>query len=195
MPRSPVTHRLRKFFKALKDHLSILLIAVSIAWGLEILDTLFLGFFDRFGIQPRSLAGLPGVLTAPFLHLSFDHLASNTVSFLILGGIILIGGRKVFLRSSMFIILVGGITLWALGPSATNHIGASGLIFGYLGFLFARGIFGTSLFWVGVSILVLYLYWEMLRGIFPREPGISWQSHLFGFLAGILAARVFCKSR
>jgi len=168
----------------------ILFGAVALAWGLEILDTILLGFLDRFGIQPRSVSGLPGIVTSPFLHLGFGHLISNTLPFLVLGGIVLIGGRKVFFTATLFIIAVGGMALWTLGPAATNHVGASGLIFGYLGFLLARGIVERSGFWIIVSVVTLVLYGGMLSGLLPGQKGISWQGHLFGFVAGILAARV-----
>jgi membrane associated rhomboid family serine protease len=189
-PALPTNHRRGQLVEAVKDNLALLFGVVALAWGLEILDTIFLGFFDRFGIQPRSFAGLPGVATSPFLHLGFGHLISNTFPFLILGGIVLIGGRRVFLMATFFIIVVGGMALWTLGPGGTNHIGASSLIFGYLGFLLARGIVEKSVFWIVVSVGTLLLYGGMLSGVFPGQPGISWQGHLFGFLAGILAARV-----
>jgi membrane associated rhomboid family serine protease len=189
-PALPTDHRRGQLVKALKDNLALLFGVVALAWGLEILDTILLGFLDRFGIQPRSFTGLPGVVTSPFLHLGFGHLISNTIPFLILGGIVLIGGRRVFLMATLFIIAVGGMALWTLGPGATNHLGASGLIFGYLGFLLARGIVEKSSFWIVVSVVTLLLYGGMLSGVFPGQPGISWQGHLFGLVAGILAARV-----
>jgi membrane associated rhomboid family serine protease len=184
----PADHRHNQFLIAVKDNLFILLGSVAIAWGLEIVDTIFHGYFDRFGIQPRRFAGLPGVLASPFLHLGFGHLTSNTVPFLVLGGMVLIGGRKVFITATLFIMVVGGTALWALGPGGTNHVGASGLIFGYLGFLLARGIFEKSVVWIVVSVGILLLYGGMLNGVFPVQPGISWQGHLFGFIAGVLAA-------
>ncbi|MBK1854915.1 rhomboid family intramembrane serine protease [Verrucomicrobiaceae bacterium 5K15] len=173
---------------AVKDNLLLLLGLVALAWGLEGIDFVFRGFLDRFGIQPRAIASLPGILFAPFLHLGFTHLISNTVPFLILGSLVLVGGRKAFLSASLFIIVVGGAALWLFGPSHTNHIGASGLIFGYLGFLLTRGIVGKSGFWIVVSIGIILLYGGMLRGVLPGQPGISWQGHLFGFVAGMLAA-------
>lgn len=189
-PALPTDHRRDQLVKAVKDNLVLLFGAVAIAWGLEILDTILLGFFDRFGIQPRSFSGLPGVVTSPFLHLGFGHLISNTLPFIVLGGIVLMGGRKVFMTATLFIMAVGGMALWTLGPAATNHVGASGLIFGYLGFLLARGIVEKSGFWIVVSIVTLILYGGMLSGVLPGQPGISWQGHLFGFVSGILAARV-----
>ena len=189
-PPLPLDHRREQLTKAVRDNLVLLFGFVAIAWGLEIVDLLFRGFFDQFGIRPRSISGIGGVLAAPFLHLGFGHLISNTLPFLVLGGVVLIGGRKVFVLSSLFIIAVGGMALWTLGPPGTNHIGAGLLIFGYLGFLLARGIFEKSVFWIVVSIVTLLFYGGMLAGVFPGQPGISWQGHLFGFIAGVLAAKV-----
>lgn len=186
----PTDHRRNQFLTAVKDNLSILLGAVAIAWGIEILDTIFRGYFDRFGIQPRRVAGLPGVLASPFLHLGFSHLISNTVPFLTLGGMVLIGGRKVFITATLLIMVVGGLAVWTFGPGGSNHVGASGLIFGYLGFLLARGIFEKSIVWIVISVCLLLLYGGMLKGVFPGQVGISWQGHLFGFIAGVLAAWV-----
>lgn len=189
-PPLPLDHRRDQLAKAVRENLVLLFGVVAIAWGLEIADFIFRGFFDQFGIRPRSVSGIGGVLAAPFLHLGFGHLISNTIPFLILGGVVLIGGRKVFVVSSLFIVAVGGMALWTLGPAGTNHIGASLLIFGYLGFLLARGIFEKSVFWIVVSIVTLVFYGGMLAGVLPGQPGISWQGHLFGFVAGVLAARV-----
>ena len=186
----PADHRRNQLLTAVKDNLLLLLGAVAIAWGLEILDTILDGYFDRFGIQSRRIAGLPGVLAAPFLHVGFGHLISNMVPFLMLGGMVLMGGRKVFITATLFIMVVGGIALWIFGPGGTNHVGASGLIFGYLGFLLARGIFEKSVGWIAVSVGILLLYGGMLNGVLPGQPGISWQGHLFGFIAGVLAAWV-----
>lgn len=189
-PTLPTDHRRDQLVDAIRENLFLLIGAVVIAWGIEILDLILFNFLDRFGIQPRTFQGFWGIFTAPFLHLGFTHLISNTLPFLILGGVVLMGGRKVFLTSTLFIVAVGGGALWLLGPSATNHVGASLLIFGYLGFLLARGLFEKSLFWITVAVVTLVFYGGMLRGVFPNQPGISWQGHLFGFIAGVIAARV-----
>ena len=186
----PRDHRRAQIVASIKNNLTLLFGAVAIAWGLEILDLFLFGTLDNFGIKPRTFSGLSGVAFAPFLHLGFGHLISNTLPFLILGGIVLIGGRRIYLTSSLFILGVGGGALWMLGPGATNHVGASLLIFGYLGFLIARGIVERSAFWILVSVFVLVLYGGMIVGVLPGEEGVSWQGHLFGFIAGILAARV-----
>jgi len=189
-PALPSDHRREQFTRSFKDHLLLLVGAVGIAWGLEIVDAVLFGFLDNFGIQPRRVSGLIGIATAPFLHVGFTHLISNTIPFLVLGGGVLMGGRKIFLQSTIFIIAIGGMALWTLGPPATNHLGASLLIFGYLGFLLARGVFEKSGFWTAVSVAILVFYGGMLAGVLPGQPGISWQGHLFGFLAGVIAAKV-----
>lgn len=195
-PLLPADHRREQFFEALKNNLGLLFGIVAILWGLEIVDTVFRGALDQFGVQPRRISRIPGILTSPFIHLGFGHLISNTVPFLILGGIVLVGGRKTFLLASFLIIVLSGSALWLLGPANTNHIGASSLIFGYLGFLLARGIFEKSGFWIVVSLLVLVFYGGMMWGVLPGQRGISWQGHLFGFLSGIATAWVlFAKDK
>jgi membrane associated rhomboid family serine protease len=189
-PALPTDHRRQQWGLAIKDNLVLLFGAVLIAWGLQIADLVTFSFLDNFGIKPRTLSGIPGILAAPFLHGDFGHLVSNTIPFLMLGSIVLIGGRRLFVAISLFIIAIGGGALWTMGPSGTNHIGASLLIFGYLGFLLARGVVEKSTFWIVVSVAVLILYGGMLAGVLPGQEGISWQGHLFGFFAGILGARV-----
>lgn len=189
-PALPTDHRSQQWGLAIKDNLVLLFGAVAIAWGLQLADLITFSFLDNFGIKPRTLSGIPGILAAPFLHGGFGHLLSNTFPFLMLGGIVLIGGRKLFVAISLFIIAIGGGALWTIGPAGTNHIGASLLIFGYLGFLLARGVVEKSTFWIVVSVAVLILYGGMLAGVLPGQEGISWQGHLFGFIAGVLGARV-----
>lgn len=189
-PPLPRDHRRQQIAGVIKNNLVLLFGITAIAWSLEILDLILFGYLDHFGIKPRSFQGLFGIAAAPFLHLGFGHLISNTLPFLILGGIVLLGGRKIFLTASIFILGVGGAALWTLGPGSTNHIGASLLIFGYLGFLIARGIVEKSAFWITVSLAVLVLYGGMIAGVLPGKEGVSWQGHLFGFIAGLLAARV-----
>ncbi|MAS93014.1 MAG: rhomboid family intramembrane serine protease [Verrucomicrobiales bacterium] len=192
----PADHRREQFFDALKNNLGLLFGIVLIFWGVEIVDTVLRGALDQFGVQPRRLSKLSGILTSPFLHGDFGHLISNTIPFLILGGIVLIGGRKIFIIASILIIVLGGSALWLLGPPNTNHIGASSLIFGYLGFLLARGIVERSGFWIVISLIVLGVYGSMIFGVLPGQPGISWQGHLFGFLSGIAVAwMLFAKDK
>ena len=183
--------RPRSLIGTIKAHAVLLLSLLGIMWAVEILDLLPFVHLDRFGIRPRSVAGLVGIVCAPFLHAGFAHLAANSFPFVILGGIVLLGGRRVFWSVTLFVTLTGGLGVWLFSGQSTNHIGASGLIFGYLGFLLARGFFEKSLPWMLGACAILLAYGGLLFGVLPIHAGVSWQGHLFGFLAGVGAARLW----
>ncbi|MEA3208082.1 MAG: hypothetical protein QOE70_1139 [Chthoniobacter sp.] len=188
--------RPHSLLESIKDHVLLLFGLLGLMWAVEILDLLPFIQLDRYGIHPRSVSGLPGIVLAPFLHVGFRHLMVNSIPFVVLGGIVLLGGLKVFWRVTAFVTLAGGLGVWLFAGKFTNHLGASGLIFGYLGFLLARGLFEKSLPWVLVACGVLVVYGGCLIGVLPLHAGVSWQGHLFGFLAGVGAARLmFPKER
>jgi membrane associated rhomboid family serine protease len=169
--------------------LAVLMALVALAWVLEIGDALIPGrWLDSHGIQPRTLSGLWGILLAPLLHGGFAHLIANTIPFLTLGFLVILGGIATFVGVSLLVMLLGGLGVWLFAPANTIHIGASGLIFGYIGYLLARGYFERSFGSLAVAVLVGILYGGALWGVLPGQPGISWQGHFFGFLAGVAAA-------
>jgi membrane associated rhomboid family serine protease len=173
----------------IRTQILILATLVGIMWGLEILDTfVFRHGLDTLGILPRQMIGLRGILFAPFLHGSFAHLAANTVPFIVLGWLIMAQSISNFITVSFICMLVGGLGTWLFGATAL-HIGASGVIFGYLGFLLARYYFDRRLSSGIIALFVGFSYGSVLWGVLPSLPGISWEGHLFGFLSGILAAR------
>ena len=133
---------------------------------------------------------MPGIVLAPFLHTGFGHLLLNSLPFVILGGVVLLGGLAVFWKVTAFVTLAGGLGVWLFAGSFSNHIGASGLIFGYLGFILGRGAFQKSVGWMLIACAILAAYGGLLLGVLPLQAGVSWQSHLFGLLAGIAAARL-----
>jgi membrane associated rhomboid family serine protease len=140
------------------------------------------------GIVPRTIDGLDGILWAPLLHGSWAHLLANTVPFLVFGFLAMAGGIRQFVLVTATIWLLGGLGVWLVGPPDSSTIGASGLIFGWLVFLLARGFFAHSLKQIALAV-VLFLFWGgILWGVLPTQPYISWQAHLFGALAGLLAA-------
>ena len=139
-------------------------------------------------VVPRRFDGLAGVLGAPLVHGSFAHLVANTFPLLILGGMVAVRGVAYYVTITLAIVVLGGLGLWVFGRSAA-HVGASGLIFGYFGLLVGRGYYERSLPSVAVAVLVAVVYGGMLAGILPRDPGVSWEAHLFGLLAGVLCAR------
>jgi membrane associated rhomboid family serine protease len=165
-----------------------MVVFLAVLWLVEIVDVLFLDHeLERQGIQPRSWGGLDGILLAPFLHDDFAHLISNTVPLAVLGALVLLHEIPRWFQVTAVVIVVGGLATWLLARSAT-HIGASGVVFGYLGFLLAAGFFERSLRAVTLGVATGLAYGGLLWGVLPTRPGISWESHLFGLLAGGLAA-------
>lgn len=168
---------------------------VGLMWGLEILDIFLGGALNRYGIRPHSLIGLRGILFAPFLHGNLFHLAANTVPFVILGWLVMLRRTSDFFTVTAVVMLVAGLGTWLFAPSYTNHIGASGVVFGYLGFLLTRGYFERSFGSILLSVIVGLFYGSMIWGVLPGQIGISWQGHLFGFIGGIIAARMLTKPK
>ncbi len=181
---------MKEVVSEIKTQISILGTIVAIMWGIEILDTfVFQHGLDNLGILPRQPIGLRGILFAPFLHGSFAHLSANTVPFIVLGWLIMARNIADFTIVSIVCILVGGLGTWLFGNRGV-HIGASGVIFGYLGFLLTRYYFDRRLSSGLIALFVGCTYGSVLWGILPSLPEISWEGHLFGFVGGILAAKL-----
>ena len=161
----------------------------ALVWAVSLYGLLFdENFVYALAVVPRRFDGLSGVLGAPLVHGSFAHLAANTFPLLILGGMVAIRGVAYYVTATLAIVVLGGLGLWVFGRSAA-HVGASGLIFGYFGLLVGRGYYERSLQSVAVAVLVAVVYGGMVAGVLPRDPGVSWEAHLFGLLAGGLCAR------
>ena len=189
-------HEARAIAQEFKTQVLILGGLVAIFWGLEIVDSSFLGgALDLYGIRPRSLIGLRGILFAPFLHGSFAHVAANTVPFLTLGWLVMLREMRDFFVVTIITMLVSGIGVWLTAPAYSIHIGASGLIFGYFGFLLLRGYFERSFAAILFSLIVGLLYGGIIWGVLPLQYGISWQGHLFGFIGGAIAARLLARPK
>jgi membrane associated rhomboid family serine protease len=174
--------------KELKSHIAILGSIVALMWAIEIIDMPLGGYLNSFGIIPRYPIGLRGILFAPFLHSNFTHLISNTVPFVMLGWFVMLRGISQFFKVSAIVMLFSGASVWLVGARGL-HIGASGVIFGYFGFLLSRAYFERSPLAIAVSLAVGLLYGGMIQGVLPNQIGISWEGHLFGFIGGVLAAK------
>ena len=162
---------------------------VAAMWLVEIIDLIPGTPFDSWGIEPRQLDGLVGIPLAPFLHAGFGHLLANTLPFLILGGVIASSGIARFFQVTVIVGLVSGLGTWLFAAPGTVHLGASGLVFGYLTYLITRGIFARNLLWLAGGALIVLVYGGILWGLLPR-PGVSFTGHLFGAVGGVLAAAV-----
>ena len=169
---------------------------VGFLWLIELFDAFLLqGALDGFGIQPRTLTSLPAVLVAPLLHNGFGHLLANTIPLIVLGWLVM--WRR---TSDLFVVglaaAVGaGLGVWLFGGANTIHLGISGVIFGLLGYLLARGYYERRPLSISLALVALFLYGGILWGVLPLHQGVSWQSHLFGFVGGVVAAYVMVGGR
>jgi len=188
-PGGTVGRRTRSVNQTLRSQLLILGGFVVLIWFLELLDLLlFQGALDELGVQPRSAVGLRGVLLMPFLHRGFGHLLANTVPFVVLGWLVMVRRLADFFLVTAVALLASGLGVWLFGGSQSVHIGASGLVFGYFGYLILRAYFERSLASILVAAVVILLYGGLIWGVIPLRAGVSWQGHLFGFVGGALAA-------
>jgi membrane associated rhomboid family serine protease len=157
-------------------------------WLLEGIDQATGERLDLYGIRAREVDGLGGIATAPFLHAGWDHLISNSLPFWVLGFLVLLGGLARWLISSLISIVGSGLAAWALTPTDTIIVGASGLIFGWLTYLLARGLWSRSVAQIAVAVAVLVVYGGLIWGVLPGAAGVSWQAHLGGAVGGVIAA-------
>ncbi|WJY72261.1 rhomboid family intramembrane serine protease [Corynebacterium auriscanis] len=161
---------------------------LAIIWIIQFINFLSGMRLTAYGIHPLTPEGLVGIILAPFLHADFGHLMANSSIALIVVFLVALSGRRVLWLSSIVIALVAGIGTWLFGGSGTVHIGASGVIFGWLTFLIVRGLFTRQLLQILLGGVVLFSYGSVLWGVLPTTPGVSWQGHLFGAIGGLVAA-------
>jgi membrane associated rhomboid family serine protease len=175
--------------------LQLLLAMVLLMWGLEVVDAILDNRLDRYGIEPREVDGLDGIVAAPFLHVGFGHLAANTVPFVVMGLVIALEGPLRLLGVTAITAVVSGLGTWLIAPADTIHLGASGVVFGYATYLIARGLFNRRPVEIAIGVVVALLWGgALLAGLEPQQ-GISWQGHLFGAIGGVVAARVLSERR
>lgn len=169
----------------------------GLLWVLEIIDTLTFNMLDQLGIHSQTAMGWVGILFAPFLHFGFEHLISNTVPLLVLGFLILVGvgGLIRFVVSTVTSAITSGLAAWLLTPMHALVAGASGVIFGWLTYSLARGIFARDWKSILIAIVVFMLYGSVIWGVLPTQAGVSWQGHLGGAVGGVLAGWILHRRR
>ncbi len=167
----------------------IVAVLVAAMWVEEVADLVLPGGqpLNGWGVRPRSLRGLLGIPLMPFLHDGFRHLFGNTVPFLVMGCAIASGSVARFFRVAAIVGVTAGVGVWLFARGGTVHIGASGLVFGFLTYLLARGVIARKVTWILGGLVVLVVYGGILWGLLPT-PGVSWTGHVFGAAGGVLAA-------
>ncbi|MBF2057105.1 MAG: rhomboid family intramembrane serine protease [Cyanobacterium sp. T60_A2020_053] len=188
------SEEMKAFVKELRSQFKIIATFLVIFWAVEIINQAYFGNrLNYLGITPRNFVGLRGIILAPFLHVNFAHLLSNTPPFAILAWFVMLQNTKDFYIVSAISALVSGVGVWLFAKPYSVTMGVSGVIFGYLGFLLMRGYFQRNAPSIALSLIVIFLYGGMIWGVLPSSPNISWLGHLFGFVGGVGAAKVVTK--
>lgn len=174
--------------------LRVLATLMAVCIGVYALNGITGGALNAWGIHPRQLHSLPAIFWAPFLHGNLWHLMNNLLGLAVFGFLCLLRGQAFFWRNSLLIITLGGLLVWLLGRNA-NHIGASGWIFGLWSLCIAQAWFERSFKSVAIALFVVVFYGGMLWGVLPSNPWVSFESHLMGAIAGVVAAALGKKRR
>jgi membrane associated rhomboid family serine protease len=193
--RVTVDDRVRSVTTTVKTQAVVLGGTLAVFWAVFVVNTLLGGSLLVFGVIPRTMIGLRGILFAPFLHANLNHIVANSIPFLVLGWMVMLRDQRHFIPVTLAAMVGSGLTAWLLGAPGSVHIGASGVIFGYLGFLMLSGWYARSVGSILISLVVTVLWGGLVLGVMPGTPGISWQAHIGGFIGGVLAARSFRIAR
>ena len=168
---------------------------VGLCWLVFLVNNLLLnGYFSHLGIVPRTVSGLRGILLAPLLHASFRHILANTVPLLILGGIISFRSPAKYVTITVAGTIISGVLTWLLARHGC-HVGASGLVFCYFGYVMGQAWFQRTVVNILVAVGCGLMYCGLIWGLSPFQSGVSWEAHGAGLLAGLLLARIGSKNR
>ncbi len=184
------------FYAAIGRAFVVMCTVVPVLAAIEAMDQWLGGELDALaGIRPHHVDGLQGILLAPLVHDGWQHLFANSTPLVLLGTFVLAAGTRRFIYATLIIAVVSGLGVWLLTPPTYLVIGASGVIFGWLGLLLMRGIVERSLWNFGVAVIVGLLYGWQLVALLPTDERVSWQGHLFGFVGGLVAAVIVRRRR
>jgi len=178
----------------MKKRVTNILIFISILWIITIVDSILPFEFCQYGIVPRTLKGLIGIISAPLLHANFFHLLSNTLPLFVLLLVLFTFYTDDALDVVILSVLIGGSLVWIFGR-ASSHVGISGLIYSLAAFLILAGIIRKDIKLFLISLLIIFLYGGLIWGVFPTRYWISWEGHLFGAIAGFLLAYFLVKKK
>jgi membrane associated rhomboid family serine protease len=173
---------------------AVIVAFTALLYLIEVVNySLLHGSLSNDGIHPRTLMGLPEIIWAPLIHVSWAHLIGNTIPVVVFGYLAMAGGIGPWIATTSVIWVISGLGVWLIG-SPGSTVGASGVAFGWLTFLLVRGIFNRSVGQIAIALVLLFYWGSVLWGLLPGRADISWQGHLFGALAGILCALLVAKA-
>jgi membrane associated rhomboid family serine protease len=166
--------------------LAVMAVFGGLLWVIQIVNAGDNQGLNRFGLKPRQVDGLWGVLTQPFLHQSYGHLLSNTAPLVLIGWVLLLSGVRVWLFVTAVVIVLGDLATWLVAPGGQTIVGASGLVFGWMGYLLARAYYSRRIKWILTAVALLIFFGTLLGSLLPAaDTHVSWQSHVCGFAAGV----------
>lgn len=166
-------------------NLPLLFSCVVFLWAVQLLNQIMGGRLAVLGIYPRHLLGLLGVVLSPLIHANWQHVISNSVMLLILGAMVLMAGLTVFINATVIIVVISGLLTWIFGRPCL-HIGASSLVMGYWGYVLIQAYHQPSAVTILVAAVCLYYFMGMFDNLRPQDKRVSWEGHVFGFIAGLV---------
>ena len=199
-PYENMTNDMREPSKSnLLERMRLPLYFIALLWAIHLMQYAMSWKLGYLGVYPRSFSGLRGILFAPLIHADFKHLINNSIPFFVLSSLILYFYPRVAKKSFIRIYLLTGVMVWGIGNfffcgleyghrCNSYHIGASGVVYGLAAFVMGTGIFRKNVKSIVLALIVLFYYSGMFMGILPREEGVSWESHLYGGIIGLLVA-------
>ena len=162
-------------------------------WAVHLISFILPFDLKFLGVYPRVISGLKGVVFSPFIHADWSHLLSNSTPLFVLSAIVITFYKRVAIPAFSLIYLLSGLAVWLFARPA-YHIGASGFIYGLVAFVFFTGVFRKNIKSIALALIVVFYYGSMIFGILPLQEEISWEGHLFGALAGILASWIYMNN-
>ena len=163
------------------------LLFIFVMWGVKFFEVYFEISFVEYGVLPRDISGIKGVLLSPFIHKDFKHLINNTFPIIVLGSLLCYFYKKNYKSIFPMLYVFSGILLWGIGRTSF-HIGASGIIYALASFIFFSGLISKNKNLAALSLIVIFIYGSLFWGLFPIQLEMSWEGHLAGFLSGLIFA-------
>ena len=176
-------------FQSIAMHFKAMLIFIAVFWAAQLINVCSGKWFNNFGIIPRRIRGLVGIVVSPLLHADFGHLFFNTIPLFVLSCLLIINGWPEFIAVTVIVVIGGGILTWLFGRNAI-HIGASGMVMGYWGYLLVNAIYHFSIMTIILAALCLYYFAGLYINLLPTDKTASWEGHVFGFIAGVAAVYI-----